>query len=96
MYNSLAEVLCFLGVQRTDQSPSEKKASQQRVNPVLQRQLCRLPHLAVGDVARMMRSEKATCLLDVINADLNSIGEMLNNLTLASALWEFFNTDFRT
>lgn len=70
-------------------------SSKKQCNAVLQRQLNRLPGLASGDVTRMMKSEHASCLLDVINASDEDLTNVFNNPILASNLRSFFDRDFK-
>uniref|UniRef100_A0A0N5ARY5 DNA repair endonuclease XPF n=1 Tax=Syphacia muris TaxID=451379 RepID=A0A0N5ARY5_9BILA len=86
----------------TDQTSEDTDAptgdlEKPHVNTVLQRQLCRLPNVSVGDVTEMMKSKYAGCLLDVINADSTTINQIFDyNPTLGQNLHCFFTTNFQT
>uniref|UniRef100_A0A915CH47 DNA repair endonuclease XPF n=2 Tax=Parascaris univalens TaxID=6257 RepID=A0A915CH47_PARUN len=87
------------GISRGDdgQSTSEGTSSvaTQRLNGVLHRQLLRLPNMGSGDVKRMMSSGKATCLLDVINADSETLTSIIGNRELATSLHSFLTSNFK-
>ncbi|VDN03180.1 unnamed protein product [Thelazia callipaeda] len=79
----------------TSDSTSGDKVIQKRVNSVLHRQLTRLPGMSSGEVTRLMKCEKIKCLLDVVNASVNKLEEILTNTEQASSLHHFFSTDFK-
>uniref|UniRef100_A0A0M3HSW6 ERCC4 domain-containing protein n=1 Tax=Ascaris lumbricoides TaxID=6252 RepID=A0A0M3HSW6_ASCLU len=88
------------GISREDDGQSTSEAGSsvgtQRLNRVLHRQLLKLPNMGSGDVKRMMSSGKATCLLDVINADSETLASIIGNQELATSLHSFLTFDFKS
>ncbi|KHN83734.1 DNA repair endonuclease XPF [Toxocara canis] len=86
------------GIDRRSDEPSGSQANStnatRRLNGVLQRQIKRLPNMGSGDVKRLMTSDNATCLLDVINADFEKVSSIVGSRDLARSLHSFFTTDF--
>uniref|UniRef100_A0AC34Q008 ERCC4 domain-containing protein n=1 Tax=Panagrolaimus sp. JU765 TaxID=591449 RepID=A0AC34Q008_9BILA len=78
-----------------DLNQTKKSITKTKVNPVMKRQLEKLPGIGGGEAEKIMLATKFTIPRDVFEADKESLKEIGLSEVQASTLVELFNTDFR-